>query len=222
MTKEQIIANQAKTLSTIHSELDAGFKLLSQYPKSVTIFGSARFREGNVYYTMATELGRRITKELGYTIMTGGGPGIMEGASKGVSEAGGKAVGITIKLPHEQRKNPYVETEITCNHFMTRKSILTYCAEAWIFFPGGFGTFDELFGILTLVQTGKIPLVPIILVGKDFWQKIDGFIKEEMLSRFNTVSEIDVNLYKITDDEDEILQIIKNAPVRDWWTDASE
>ncbi len=221
MNKKELIEREKKTLRKINSELEEGFNLILQHEKTVTFFGSARFKEDSTYYQMARELGKRITRELGYAVITGGGPGIMEAGSRGASEGSksGEVLGVCIQLPHEQRVNKYVTKIVNCEHFFTRKAIMTFSAEAWLFFPGGFGTFDELFGILTLVQTGKVPLIPIILVGKDFWNKVDELIREELFKKFRTISQGDMKLYTITDDEDEIIRLIKEVPVRKWWTD---
>lgn len=221
MNREEIFKDQKKLLEQVHDELQAGFNVLSTHPKTVTFFGSARLKEKSVYYVIAKELGSRVVKELGYSVITGGGPGIMEAVSWGASDAGGKPIGMTIRLPREQRVNPYVKEEIICNHFLTRKTIMTFAAEAWVFFPGGFGTFDELFSILTLVQNGKVPAVPIILFGSEFWKPLDDLIKNVMLEKYGTVGRKDVDIYTITDDEDQVIDIIRNAPVRVWWTDGT-
>ena len=146
-------------------------------------------------------------------VVTGGGPGIMEAANKGAFEAKGKSLGLTIKLPQEQTTNPYITNEVSFNYFFSRKVCLSFSAEAYLFFPGGFGTLDELFEILTLVQTRKIEKVPIILVGNDYWTALDAFIKEHLLSKEMIDSE-DITLYSISENEDEIIEIIRNAPVR--------
>jgi uncharacterized protein (TIGR00730 family) len=138
----------------------------------------------------------------------------MEAANKGAFEAGGKSIGFTIELPHEQKDNPYLTGKVDFNFFFSRKTMMSFAAEAYIFFPGGFGTFDELFEILTLVQTGKIERVPIVLVGKEYWNILDDLIKKEMLEHHKTIEKDDMALYVITDDEDEVFEIIKNAPVR--------
>lgn len=204
----------SERLSMIHKELSEGFHYIHNYDKSVTFFGSARCTESDKYYQIAERIAGRVAKELDYVVVTGGGPGIMEAANKGAFEAGGKSIGFTIELPQEQKDNPYLNGKIDFNFFFCRKTLMSFAAEAYIFFPGGFGTFDELFEVLTLVQTGKIERVPIVLVGKEYWSQLDNFIKVEMLKHHQTVEEEDTKLYKITDDEAEIFEIIKNAPVR--------
>lgn len=201
----------------IQEEFRRGFNALldhNKHEKSVTFWGSARTPEGSEYYEKARRLGRRVG-ELGYTVVTGGGPGIMEGANRGAFEVGGHSIGATIDLPFEQETNPYVTIEIPFYYFFSRKVILGFSAEAYLYFPGGFGTFDELFEMLTLIQTKKIPPLPLILVGKDFWQPFVDVIKKQMLDTFDTISQEDMDLFQILDDEDKIIEIIKNAPQRD-------
>jgi hypothetical protein len=202
-----------RRITQIRKEFIEGFRFLEKYPASVTFFGSTRFKEGDVYYEQARSLGKRIGEELKYAITTGGGPGIMEAANRGGQEAGAPSLGLNIKLPHEQVLNPYASDSVSFYYFFSRKVCLSFSAEAYIFFPGGFGTMDELFEILTLVQTHKIQKVPIILVGKDYWSVFNTFIKEELLSRA-TIDEEDQALYTITDDEEAIVEMIRQAPIR--------
>jgi uncharacterized protein (TIGR00730 family) len=204
-------------ICAINEEFRQGFSALlnhSKHEKSVTFYGSARTPEGSEYYEKARRLGRRVA-ELGYTVVTGGGPGIMEGGNRGAFEAGGHSIGATIDLPFEQETNPYVTEEIPFYFFFSRKVILGFSAEAYLYFPGGFGTLDEAFEMLTLVQTKKIPPLPIILVGSDFWNPLLDFVKNHMLQKYETISPEDLDLFKVLDDEDEIIEIIKNAPKRD-------
>ncbi|MFA6535984.1 MAG: TIGR00730 family Rossman fold protein [Candidatus Paceibacterota bacterium] len=200
-------------LSVILQEFVDGFSFIRKYPKSVTFFGSARFPEGNVHYEKAKKVASEIVKKLDYAIITGGGPGIMEGANRGAKDANGKSVGLLIQLPEEQVANPYVNESLSFYYFFVRKVVLSFSAEAFLFFPGGFGTFDELFEILTLIQTHKIPWAPVILVGQDYWAPIDKMIKSVMLHEHKTIDEPDTRLYTITDSVDEILEIIKRAPL---------
>jgi uncharacterized protein (TIGR00730 family) len=199
-------------LAYINEELRRGLDLITRHPRSVTIFGSARFLEDNQYYQQARELGKRIVRELDYAVITGGGPGIMEAANRGAKEAGGTSVGVTIRLPKEQHSNEYVTEHVDFYYFFTRKVILSFSALAYVNFPGGYGTLDEFFEILTLVQTHKIPTVPIVLYGESFWRELDGFIKHQLLARHETVSPQDPNLYTITDDLDQVIEIIRSAP----------
>jgi len=195
-------------------ELRQGLDIISTIEKSVTFFGSARTPEDDEYYQKAQRLGKRVA-ELGYAVVTGGGPGIMEAANRGAIEVeGAKSIGMTITLPFEQKTSPYVTEEIPFYYFFTRKVGLTYSSEAYLGFPGGFGTMDEIFEVLTLIQTGKIENIPVILIGgKDFWQPLVDFIINILEKEFKTISPEDLNLYTITDDEDEIIDIIKKAHV---------
>lgn len=200
-------------VSLISKEFTRGFNFLAHYPKSVTFFGSARFAEDHPYYIQARDLGGRIATELNYTVVSGGGPGIMEAANRGAFEVGGESVGLTIELPDHQVTNKYLTDELELYYFFSRKVCLSFSAEAYLFFPGGLGTLDEFFEIMTLVQTHKIESVPIILVGAEFWNNIDSLLKDKLLNE-KTIDPLDTNLYTISDDISEILDIIRNAPIR--------
>ncbi len=200
-------------VSEIAKEFKDGFKALEDYPQSVTFFGSTTFTEENAYYQSARTLAGEIVKEFGYSIISGGGPGIMEAANRGAFEAGGSSLGLTIKLPDGQITNKYITTQINFYYFFVRKVCLTFSAEAFIFFPGGFGTLDEFFEVLTLVQTKKIKDVPIICVGTDYWNSLQTFIGNTLLSR-GAVKDEDIKLYTITDDHREVLDILHKTPVR--------
>lgn len=214
------VANGDETetrICVINEEFRQGFDIVKRHKdsgKSVTFWGSARLPEEHEDYQKALRLSRRIAGDLGYSIVTGGGPGIMEAGNRGAYEMGKPSLGLTIKLPMEQYTNKYVTESIPFYFFFTRKVLMAYSAEAYLYFPGGFGTFDELFEILTLVQTGKISKVPIILVGEKFWEPLDKMIRQTMLTEFKTISQEDLDLYKILDDEDEIVEIVRNAPMR--------
>lgn len=205
-------------IHVIRREFIRGFNFIRQHKHSVTFFGSARFNEGNPYYQKAIEIAKALASE-GIDIVTGGGPGIMEAANRGAhqadSEDSGHSLGLNITLPSEQVLNPFVEDNESFHYFFARKVALTFSAEAYLFFPGGFGTLDEFFEILTLVQTQKIVTLPIILVGRDYWQPLNEFIHHTLLEEFNTISNSDMDLYLITDDTEEIVDIVKDAPVRD-------
>lgn len=201
-------------LKEIQAEFHQGIKTVSKFNPSVTFYGSTHIKEDNEYYKRVRNLTYRIVKELGYAILSGGGPGIMEAANRGAYEAGGKSVGLTIKLPNEQVTNPYVTDEIPFHFFFTRQSLMSFSTEVCVFCPGGFGTLNELFEILTLQQTGKIGKIPVILFGSDFWNPIEKMIKEVLLEKYQTVGKSDMNLYIIKDNEDEILEIIKNSKMR--------
>ncbi|MCX6717177.1 MAG: TIGR00730 family Rossman fold protein [Candidatus Taylorbacteria bacterium] len=203
--KREMIANKKKK---------KGYDLIKKYPRSVSILGSARFKEDNIYYQKAMRLGSKISTELKYAVVTGGGPGIMEAANRGAKEVGGVSIGFNIKLDHEQTINPYVTEHVEFEYFFSRKTLLYFSAESYVYFPGGFGTMDEFFEIITLVQTKKIPKVPVILVGREYWTPFLDLIKQKMLVENSTINGDDMNIYQIVDDEDEIIEIIKKAPYR--------
>ena len=206
---------QETKLCMIQEEFRQGIEIISELTPSVTFYGSARFEEDHSAYKSARNLAYRISKELGYAILSGGGGGIMEAANRGAHDAGGKSIGLTIRLPHEQKTNPYITEEIPFYFFFTRQVSLSYTTEVCIFCPGGFGTFNELFEMLTLQQTGKIGKIPVILFGVEFWTPMEKLIKEILLDKFQTISPEDQSLYTITDDEDEILKIIAESRMRD-------
>ena len=196
--ERRAIAKSTRELLSADEEFDAAFKILSKYPKRITFFGSARLNARTKYYRLARELAGKLADD-GYAIMSGGGGGIMEASDRGAFESDDVAIGFNIKLPHEQHANPYATEQMTFNFFFTRKVMMTFYAEAFIIFPGGYGTFDECFEVLTLMQTGKMPRVPIILVGKDFWKGMDKFVRKHMLKN-GLISKGDEKLYIITDD----------------------
>ena len=184
-----------------------GYNTLNVPKPCVTVFGSARFPEDHNYYIMARALGRALA-EAGYTVMTGGGPGIMEAANRGAKEAGGCSIGCNIELPMEQKPNPYLDEFIQFDYFFVRKVMLVKYSSAFVVLPGGFGTLDELFETCTLMQTGKIESFPIITMGTDFWNNMNEFIQESMISE-GTISEKDMSLFSLTDSVDEAISIIK-------------
>jgi len=196
-------------------EFDKGYNLIKKYPRSVSILGSARFDENNSYYKKAQSLASRIVNELKYAVVTGGGPGIMEAANRGAYEAGGASLGFAIKLPKEQAVNKYLTDYVEFEYFFSRKTLLFFAAEAYVYYPGGFGTFDELFEIITLIQTKKIDKAPVILVGKEFWNPFLDLIKQKLLIENNAIDIKDTEIYKVVDSEDEIIEIIRKAPYRE-------
>jgi uncharacterized protein (TIGR00730 family) len=213
LTLQELHDAATQRISLIKDEFTQGFEFLMRYDRSVTVFGSARFVDGHPYYEKARSVCSRIVSELGYSVLTGGGPGIMEAANRAAFEAKGSSVGLTIKLPHEQATNPYLTDHLDLYYFFIRKVCLSFSAEAYIFFPGGFGSLDEFFEILTLVQTRKIQTVPIILVGSEYWKDLEHFLYKNLVD-LGTIDLSDLQLYTITDDEDEIVDIIKRSPVR--------
>lgn len=204
----------ANRLTEITKEFQTGFELLKNYPKSVTFFGASHTKTGDPIYDNARLLAGRIVQDLGYSIVTGGSSGIMEAANRGAKEAGGHSLGLQINLPHEQMINGYLTESANFHHFFVRKVCLSFYAEAFVFYPGGYGTLDEFFEILTLIQTGKIDRSPVICVGSEYWNKMKDVLKTEVLGRKNIAPE-DLDIFTITDNHDEILEIVKNAPIRD-------
>lgn len=212
-TREELaLGAKNQRASRIAGEFDRGLKFIKKYHKSVTIYGSARFKPNNPHYKDARALGYRLSK-LGYTIITGGGPGIMEAGNRGAMEAGGPSVGLNIELPREQVINPYVTDSLSFYYFFSRKTTMSFAAGAYIFFPGGFGTLDEFFEIITLIQTKKLKKIPIVLVGSDFWIPLQEFIKNVLLQRHGSIDKKDLDLYAILDDQDSIISYItKGVP----------
>jgi len=197
------------TLFKIVGEFVEGYDRLNKIGPCVSIFGSARTKPDNKYYKMATGLASRLVQE-GYGVITGGGPGIMEAGNKGAKEADGASVGLNIELPFEQGYNPYIDQDkiFNFNYFFVRKVMFVKYAQAFVVLPGGFGTLDELFEVLTLIQTKKIDPIPVILMGKEFWSGLVDWIKETMLEKHATISAHDLDLIPVTDDADEIVTII--------------
>lgn len=193
-------------ICAMNEEMRQGIDALSAVPKSITIFGSARTPESDEYYQKAVRIAERAGKS-GYATITGGGPGIMQAGNQGAHNAHVESIGMTIQLPMEQFTNEYVSNEVPFYFFFTRKTAMRFGSKAFLFFPGGFGTLDELAETLTLVQTNKINHVPMILVGVEFWTPLLNFFKQQMLST-GMISPEDLNLFTLTDDEDEIMRII--------------
>ncbi|HEY4160856.1 MAG TPA: TIGR00730 family Rossman fold protein [Candidatus Saccharimonadales bacterium] len=202
--EQELRKETSERVTRIDREFDDGFKLINKYNYTVSIFGSARFDENHPYYQKARDIAGSLVQE-GFTIVTGGGGGIMEAGDRGASENGGQSIGLNIQLPREQEPNPYATEEMSFRYFFTRKVILAFGADAYIYFPGGFGTLDELFEIITLIQTKKAPLAPIILVGNEFWTALDMFIKTYLRDEYHAISPGDEELYTITED----IQVIK-------------
>ena len=197
----------AADVALIASEFLSGFQAVAKIDRpGVTIFGSARVAEGTATYEAARETARRFA-DAGFAVVTGGGPGVMEAANRGAKDAGGLSVGFNILLPHEQGLNPYCDIAVTFKHFYARKVMFVKYAEAFVIFPGGFGTLDELFESLTLIQTGKVEHFPVVLYGKDYWKGMMQWIREKPLYE-EKVSPQDLNLLTITSDIDEACEAI--------------
>lgn len=194
----------------IMSEFVEGFELLRKYGKAATFFGSARSGLDDEKYKEANELAARLSKD-DFAIITGGGPGIMEAANRGAFDAGGKSVGLNIELPMEQRLNSAVNESIDFHYFFTRKVMLTFASDVYIYFPGGFGTLDEFFEIITLVQNKKIDKIPIILYGKEFWEPLTSWFEGTLTNEFKTISKEDTDLYVVVDNVDEAYETIIKA-----------
>ncbi len=197
----------------ILSEFVEGYDFLSKLHADVTIFGSARIKPGTKYYKEATKLARLMAQN-GFSIITGGGPGIMEAANKGAYLGGGESIGLNIQLPFEQRINKYVRHGMAFHFFFTRKVMLTSPSQAFVAFPGGFGTMDEVFEVLTLIQTHKMQPVPVILVGRDYWESLNNFIEDKMVS-YKTINKDDLDIFHIVDSAEEALEILKKTVVLD-------
>ena len=186
-----------------------GFESFRFEGPCVTVFGSARFPEGHAYYELARSLGRKLAEQ-GYIVMTGGGPGIMEAANRGAREAGGVSLGCNIQLPMEQKPNPYLDDFIEFEHFFIRKVMLVKYSSAFIVMPGGFGTLDEAFEVVTLIQTEKLDAFPIVGMGGEFWQHLRDFARDTMIAE-GTISPEDLDLIQPAADADEALRIISAA-----------
>jgi len=192
----------------IMAEFVDGFEMMARVPTGISVFGSARSRPGQPYYAKAEEVGRRIV-QAGFAVITGGGPGIMEAANKGAKEAGGESVGLNIILPFEQIANPFLTKVINFRYFFVRKVMFSKYAAGFIFFPGGFGTMDEFYDTITLIQTGKIHRLPIALMGRDFWGDHVAWVKKTMLEQFGNISPEDMDLFLMTDDPAEAVNHIR-------------
>src|SRR5881275_32247 len=200
----------AVAVERIAAEFRAGFEAIEKIDRpAVTTFGSARVREGHRYYEAARAVGRGFA-ERGWAVITGGGPGLMEAANRGAKEGGGLSVGFNIELPHEQHENPYLDIELTFHHFYARKTMFVKAAEGFVIFPGGFGTLDELFESLTLIQTGKVLHFPVVLFDRDYWQELLGWLRERPLAE-GLVSPEDIELLHVTDSAEEAVRRVVDA-----------
>ena len=190
----------------IMGEFVEGFDALAGVGPAVSIFGSSRVRRSDRHYRLARRLGARLVRE-GFAVITGGGPGIMEAANRGAQEAGGLSIGCNIELPFEQDINPYVDLGIEFRYFFVRKTMFVKYAEAFVIFPGGLGTLDELFEALTLIQTGKIEHFPVVLIGRDYWRGLMNWVVSTVLEE-GKISPDDLDLATVTDDLDEVVRVI--------------
>lgn len=210
LVRQKLIDAAEGRLVTVVEEFEQAFDILSKYDKTVTVFGSARLPQEHDVCRQSFAVSWALAKH-GYAIVTGGGGGVMEAANRGALQAGGASIGFNIHLPMEQSLNQYTNESYRFEHFFGRKVAMTLDASAYIFAGGGFGTFDELFEVLTLVQTGIIPQVPIILLGKEFWTPMDDLIRDTLADEFGTIDPIDRSLYLITDDIQQIIDRIDDS-----------
>ncbi len=210
-TWKGIKAENSWTLFKVISELVEGFESLNEIGPCVSIFGSARTQPSHPYYQTAVEIGKLLT-EAGYGVITGGGPGIMEAGNKGASMASGKSVGLNIELEFEQGHNPYIDTDkvLSFRYFFVRKVMFVKYAQAFVVLPGGMGTLDEIFEVLTLIQTKKIEAVPVILVGSDFWSGLKSWMKQTVYEEAKNISAKDLDLMPIIDEPNEVVRLINN------------
>ena len=208
-TWNEIKTNDSWAIFKIMAEFVEGYEKLSKIGPCVSIFGSARTKPGEEYYELSEEVAFKLTQN-GYGVITGGGPGIMEAGNKGAHRGKGTSVGLNIELPFEQHDNPWIDKDknLEFDYFFVRKVMFMKYAQAFVVMPGGFGTLDELFEALTLIQTKKAEIFPIILVGKSFWKGCIDWIKQQLLSNHNYVSDIDLNLISIVDSPDEVIDIL--------------
>lgn len=204
----ELKTNDSWAIFKIMGEFVNGFEKMSTIGPCVSIFGSARTKEGDKYYELSVSIAKSIA-EAGYGVITGGGPGIMEAGNKGAHLAGGTSVGLNIDLPFEQHDNPYIDSDksLDFDYFFVRKVMFVKYSQGFVVMPGGFGTLDELFEAITLIQTNKIEKFPIILVGTEFWEGLFNWVKDAMLKAGN-ISEHDLDLIKLVDTEDEVVEII--------------
>jgi uncharacterized protein (TIGR00730 family) len=200
----------------IMAEIVDGIEMLNQLSPAVTIFGSARSDPEDKYYLLAKELASKVVKE-GFAIITGGGSGIMEAANKGAIEAGGQSVGLNIELPFEQKLNNYTNIHLSFRYFFVRKLMFLKYAMSYVIFPGGFGTMDELFESLTLIQTDKMKRFPVILIGSDFWSGLIEWMNNTLLEN-NKISREDREIFTVVDSVDEVMPIIKDWVFKNFTT----
>jgi len=205
--RERTLADEIRDSHKALSDLWQGISAFEKVKNCVTVYGSARFKEGHRYYELARSMGKMLAENK-FTVMTGGGPGVMEAANRGAKEGGGVSLGCNVVLPFEQKLNPYVDKMVEFEFFFTRKVILRKNSVAYVLMPGGFGTMDEIFEVLTLIQTGKLPARPVVCMGTDYWKHLSTFLRETMLT-VGTISPEDLDLAFVTDDTQEAVDYIK-------------
>lgn len=208
-TWNEIRSNDSWAIFKIMAEFVNGYENMARIGPSVSIFGSARTKPNDKYYLLAEKIAEKIAKA-GYGVITGGGPGIMEAGNKGAHQGGGPSIGLNIELPFEQHFNPYIDRDKNLNfdYFFVRKVMFVKYSQGFVVMPGGFGTLDEMFEAITLIQTKKIGKFPIILVGREFWTGLLDWIKTVMVEKYFNASPEDLNLIKVVDTEDEVLAVI--------------
>lgn len=207
----EIKTNDSWAIFKIVGEFVNGFEKMSQIGPCVSVFGSARTKPDDPHYQLAVDVSRKIA-ENGYGVITGGGPGIMEAGNKGAHLAGGTSVGLNIDLPFEQHDNPYIDSDksLDFDYFFVRKVMFVKYSQGFVVMPGGFGTLDELFEAITLIQTHKIQKFPIILVGKDFWSGLLEWVKTTLLDKFGNISAKDIDLIHLVDTPDEVIEVLND------------
>lgn len=200
-------AHSSWQIFKIMAEFVDGFEALAKLGPCISIFGSARTQPENKYYELTVEIGKRLSEE-GFGIISGGGPGIMEAANKGAQLGGGKSVGLNIELPFEQEANPYIDRDANLHfdYFFVRKTLFTKYSQGFVMMPGGFGTMDEFFEVATLIQTGKMSQVPLILVGKSYWGGLMAWLETVMLQQEKNISAQDLDLLKVADTAEEVVE----------------
>ena len=207
----EVKAENSWTMFKVVAEFVDGYERLNKIEPCVSIFGSARFKPGDEYYDLAVEVAKALVED-GYGIITGGGPGVMEAGNRGAHENEGTSVGLNIELPFEQGHNPYIDSDkvFNYNYFFVRKVMFVKYAQAFVVLPGGFGTLDELFEVLTLIQTKKIDRIPVVLMGNTYWSGLKQWITQTMIEKYATISEGDIDLLPVVDTPAEAVKIIND------------
>ena len=204
---DEISKEESWRIFRIMAEFVESIEVLSKVHNAVTIFGSARLKPDDKYYHMAEKLGQLLAQN-GFAVITGGGPGIMEAANKGAAEAGGQSVGMNIKLPFEQKPNPYANLQLDYKYFFIRKVMFVKYAMAYVIMPGGYGTMDQFFEALTLIQTKRVKSFPVILMGRDYWQGLLDWLKDSMVQK-NMILPFDLEMIQLIDEPEEVVKHIK-------------